>query len=194
MQPDDSAEKGDAEDDGKDDDRRVIQLQPRQKGKEPLPWRLEEIRRTLAEAESVTPSPDQEAINSPEVFYDRFGFKWPKEDRQALIDLKGKYGMTDREIRVFHSTGNLSRRGGVVRLTAYPSVALAMGLMIGVLSVLASVFFLGAGVAFFNNNSSWVIGLAFGLALVALMAWGYWAHIDPYFAQRRAKQRRPPDE
>ncbi|MBN8736347.1 MAG: hypothetical protein J0H27_08770 [Xanthomonadales bacterium] len=84
----------------------------------------EEITALLHEAEPVNPYSalaaawDQRAVEDERFFSWRFGFDWPRRDRIALIELKHKRDVTDREIRFLKRTGNLKRKNGTVALTA----------------------------------------------------------------------------
>lgn len=61
---------------------------------------------------------DREAIDDEQTFNRRFGFDWPLDDRNAVIELKHRLDLTDREIRLLKWTGNLRRKHGVVTLAS----------------------------------------------------------------------------
>ena len=61
---------------------------------------------------------DRAAIDDEREFIRRFGFDWSRRDRVALIALKHRCDLTDREIRLLRWTGNLRRRNGTVTLAS----------------------------------------------------------------------------
>jgi hypothetical protein len=61
---------------------------------------------------------DRAAVEEEDVFRRRFGFAWPYPYRQALIDLKHKRGLSDREIWWLYHSGSLRRQENGVQFKA----------------------------------------------------------------------------
>ena len=79
--------------------------------------RLREIENLLKEVEySTEPPPDADerdriAVEYEDAFAGRFGFRWPRAARQALIETKNRCGASDLDVRKLYFSGNLKQRG-----------------------------------------------------------------------------------
>lgn len=87
--------------------------------------RIEAEMRTILNAAEAGPSYPidvkaryEGAIDDEQLFIRRFGFDWPRSDRIAVIEMKQRLDLTDREIRLLQWTGNLKRKHGVVTLAS----------------------------------------------------------------------------
>lgn len=152
--------------------------------------RLEELRQILRNAD-VDPSSDDlsdaAVVNDESKFRRRFGrgFDWRPHHREALIDLKHKHDLTDKEIRLFWETGNLRRTTHGVKLTAGPWAAASAGLQLFYVVPLC----LAAMLAGWQNLlfaplrflPAWL--MLFGIALYGFAL--YWSQIMPWLIQRR---------
>jgi hypothetical protein len=158
----------------------------------PAEDRLEEIRQLFREAEPLEPDSldealqaDRKAVNDEKEFIRRFGFDWPLRDRQELIRLKQQRRLTDREIRLFYLTGNLSRGPLGVRLSARLWVAAWGWVQIGVFLSLFGALLLVASQNLPQAPEKLLrIGgfLAFQLGLVWAL---YLTFVKPWRIQRR---------
>ncbi|TXH04465.1 MAG: hypothetical protein E6R07_07300 [Nevskiaceae bacterium] len=154
--------------------------------------RLQELRELLAEAQPPpimhVPS-DEDVIADEHAFRSRFGigFDWPKLHRAALIRLKHRYDLTDREIKLSRITGNLRPKGRDVILDGNRWVAfggwaqlVAFGGLL-VFLVLATWPNLIAG-----NPHAWK-GIGYSCLIVGFCYAIYWTHIMPWQLLKRAE-------
>lgn len=134
---------------------------------------------------------DQEAIDVERVFIRRFGFDWPKRDRAALIDLKHRCDLTDREIRLLRWTGSLRRKNGIVTLDASHGAAI-FGKCIIVLMFAEFLLSVAAGILGLHHALSLMQAakLYGAMAFVIALAWAVnLGYIRPWTIRRRVLNR-----
>ncbi len=149
--------------------------------------RLDEIRKIMSEAEPLSipdlsrgAGDDVEVIESELAFIRRFGFDWPRRQRELLIRLKQERDLTDREIRLLYLTGDLRygplgvRLGGNRWLAAWGWTQIAV-----VLALSAILFWAAWPVATLPSGNkvrvfaalAGLVGLAYALYLTLVRPW-----------------------
>ncbi len=167
--------------------RKVVPLRPSQPSPQ-LDPRLEEIRQLLSESEPIdTQYSDDEVIKDEHKFRRRFGlgFHWNHRDRRGLIELKRQYDLTDREIRLFHYTGNLRKTIFGVVLTANRWVALWGGVQLAFFGLLFVTLFLSLWPRFWTEPSQTVKPLMALIVLLLSCVVIYWLYVKPWLVQRQ---------
>lgn len=116
---------------------------------------------------------DQEAVENEQAFIRRFGFDWPRRDRVALLELKRRCDLTDREIRLLKWTGSLRRKEGIVTLASSRGAAI-FGKCIIVLMGAEFILSVGGGLWGLHHALSFVqaIELYGAMLVVIALAWG----------------------
>lgn len=152
-----------------------------------------EVRALLSEAEPENPYPalamarDRRAVEDERYFIHRFGFDWPRRDRLALIDLKHRHDVTDRQIRLFKWTGNLRRKNGAVTLAATRGSAIYGRCLIVGIFVEFVLLLLPGMLTVHHLSVLQVAKLCAAAAYVIAMAWGVnLGFVKPWAIQRRA--------
>lgn len=163
------------------------------------PAQREEIERLTAEMRSIlgdAPSDalstarqaeqDREAIADERTFIRRFGFDWPRKDRIALLDLKHRCDLTDREIRLLRWTGSLRREDNVVTVTSSRGIAIFGKCVIVVMFAEFALMVL-AGLGLHHPLPALQVAkLYVALVIVIALAWGIdLGYIRPWTIRRR---------
>lgn len=100
---------------------------------------------------------DREAIEDEKMFIRRFGFDWPRSDRVALLELKHRCDLTDREIRLLKWTGSLKCKGGVVTITSNRGMAIFGKCLIAVMCIEFVLVMLASLLAVHHPLSGWQV-------------------------------------
>jgi|GEM_PF-5855282 len=79
---------------------------------------------------------DRATVEREDLFERRFGFAWPHRYRKELLRLKHERELTDREVKLLHTTGNLHRHRTGVRLSSNGFIALMGCLFIAAMTVM----------------------------------------------------------
>lgn len=156
----------------------------------PLDPRLEEFRQILRESD-VDPVVDElcdaAVVQDESKFRRRFGrgFDWRPHHRVALIDLKREYGLTDKEIRFFWTTGSLRKTRHGVKLTASPWAAASGSLQLLYLIPLCSAAVLAGWQNLLTAPSRYLSAwlMLGGMVLYAIAL--YVSQVKPWLIQRR---------
>lgn len=170
---------------------KVVPIRP-QPSNPPLDPRLEELRQILRDSDVSTADDlcDEAVVNDKSKFRRRFGhgFDWRRRHREALIELKQEWDLTDREIRLFWQTGNLRRTTRGVKLTASPWAAAAGGLqLIYVVPLFSAAILAGwENLLFAPLRYIQVWLMLFGVAVYGFAL--YWSQIKPWLIQRRLRR------
>lgn len=130
---------------------------------------------------------DQETIEDERIFIQRFGFDWPRRDRVALLELKHRCDLTDREIRLLNWTGSLRRRDGIVILISSRGAAI-FGKCLIVLMCVEFLLVVGGGLLGLHHALSFMQAGRVYIALVVVIAlvWGVnLGYVRPWTIQRR---------
>ncbi|MDP1541659.1 MAG: hypothetical protein Q8L99_00730 [Polycyclovorans sp.] len=183
---------------------KVIPIRPTEKASLGHP-RLDEIRQLLDESEPVAAPPldpapgldpeddlsDENVIRYRGAFRRRFGigFDWLPHHRRALIALLHEKGLTDREVKMFRHTGNLTRTPIGVELTANRWVALWGGLQLLTFAALFGALAIAAVPNLIADPIRALRAVAVLSGIAALCCTMFWLYIKPWIVQRRAGQR-----
>ena len=152
-----------------------------------------EMRDVLGDAEDedadddATKALDRAAIDDERVFIRRFWFDWPRRDRVAVLALKRRCDLTDREIRLLRWTGNLRRRNGIVTLVSARWAAI-FGRCLAILMFLEfSLAVLSQPTAIHHALSPAQFGKLYGVtAFVLVMVWlVHLGYIKPWIIEQR---------
>lgn len=166
-------------------------------------YRIEAVlREVLGEdgVRRVSPGPmtmvDRKAIENEQTFIRRFGFDWPRRDRIAVIDLKRRHDLTDREIRLLQWTGNLKRKHGVVTVVNTRWSAIFGRILIVAAAVEFTGFvLLGALTTHHALSALQVLKLFGATAFVLALLWlVYLVYVKPWIIERRIRASAPTDD
>lgn len=146
----------------------------------------------LGESEAQLRSDTPEKISEAS-FKARYGFVWGERARQALLQFQDEFDLSDREVRLFHKTGNLQlRSGNEIVLTANRYLA-----AFGRLQILAILLVYGTMIVFAMNVAEtflqgvFLIGLASGVGAVAIGL--HKLFVEPWEIKKRVMPNLPPD-
>ena len=76
-------------------------------------------------AEMTQAERDWVAVEDESVFFERYGFVWPRKYRELLIRMKWARDLTDEQIKILHRDGTLRREIGSVSLRPNRWLAIA---------------------------------------------------------------------
>src|SRR6185312_3565604 len=132
---------------------------------------------------------DRKAIENERVFIRRFGFDWPRRDRIAVIELKRRLDLTDREIRLLKWTGNRKQKHGVVRLASTRwSAIFGRSLIIAAGIEFAGLMLLEAVTTHHALSGLQVAKLYGTTAFVLAMLWMvHFGYVKPWIIERRVR-------
>lgn len=127
-------------------------------------------------------------IENERAFKKRFGFVWPPQQRQALIQLKTEKGLTDPELKLLRWSGNLKRTPFGVTMTSAVWGALWGVVAMGYLSLLFLALLILA-LPNIHGTTPAALRTVLTLATLGLLCYAlYWFHILPWLIQRRTKR------
>lgn len=160
-----------------------------------------EMREILGEAESdssrarASQALDRDAIDDERVFIRRFGFDWPRDDRIAVIVLKHRLDLTDREIRLLRWTGNLRRKNGVVTLASTRWAALfGRGVALVVWLEFTAMLLLQMLTVHHALSAIQALKLYGATATVLVVVWLiHLGYIKPWIIEQRVMKKAAPD-
>ena len=126
-------------------------------------------------------------------FKARYGFVWGARARQALLRFQDELDLSDREVRLFHRTGNLQlRSGNEIVLTANRYLAAFGRLQIlGILLVYGTMIAFAMNVAETFLQAVVLMGVASGVCAVAFGL--HKLFVEPWEIKKRAMPTLPPD-
>lgn len=159
-----------------------------------------EMREILGEAKSDSAGADEQQssyrddVDDERAFIDRFGFDWPRADRVAVIALKQRLDLTDREIRLLRWTGNLRRRNGVIAL-ANARWAAVFGRCLVLVMWLEFTAIMLAGLLTMHRalSAAQLLQLCGATAMVlAMVRLAYLGYIRPWIIQQRVMRGNTP--